>query len=330
MPPPQTAVLDPEATQISPGVITGAVGDNSFPPLQSGVVSQRKMVFEVPAPAARKSPSMVIIAVIGGVLLLGGGVGAYFVLRTKPEPTPVRQTENPPVSPPVVKAELIEIAGGTFQMGRQTGPPHETPAHAVTVKTFSMDKTEVTNAEYGEFVRETNHAPPSHWSGTKPSLGLEQWPVVNVTFADANAFAEWRSKRDGVAYRLPTEEEWEYAARNGERNDLFPWGSEWKDKLAVLNETSPNSVGSHPDGASKLGVQDLIGNVWEWTSSKGSAYPGNDDLQIKASTAHWLAIRGGGYVTKPEDRDNPVSSCMRSFIDPASKSPMLGFRLVRP
>jgi formylglycine-generating enzyme required for sulfatase activity len=191
-----------------------------------------------------------------------------------------------------------------------------------------MDKTEVTNAEYGDFVRETNHPPPTHWAGSKPSFGTERWPVVNVSIEDVNAFAQWRSKRDGVSYRLPTEEEWEYSARNGESDHLYPWGNDWKNKLAVLNETTPNDVGSHPDGANKWGVQDLIGNVWEWTSSKGSVYPGND-TEIHPSRQHWIAIRGGGYVTKTDDLDNPVTSCMRSFMDPVVKSPLLGFRLVR-
>ena len=79
-----------------------------------------------------------------------------------------------------------------------------------------MDRTEVSNTEYAEFVNETNHAAPGHWAGNKPPFGQELWPVVNVSFDDATAFAAWRSKRDGVTYRLPTEQEWEYAARNGE------------------------------------------------------------------------------------------------------------------
>ena len=143
--------------------------------------------------------------------------------------------------------------------------------------------------------------------------------MVNVTFEDANAFASWRSKRDGVTYRLPTEAEWEYAARNGERADLYPWGSEWKDKQAVLNESLPANVGSHPDGNNKWGVEDLIGNVWEWTSSKVSSYPGNP-VTIPTSTQDWITIRGGGWASKTDDRDNPVSSCMRTFVQTEIRS----------
>ncbi len=191
-----------------------------------------------------------------------------------------------------------------------------------------MDKTEVSNLEYAEFVRDTNHAPPTHWKGTRPPFDQEQWPVANVSFEDANAFAAWRSKRDGVTYRLPTEEEWEYAARNGDRNDLFPWGNEWKDKLAVLNQSTAEPVGSHPDGKNQWGVQDLIGNVWEWTSSKLSAYPNNPGT-IPDFKRDWITYRGAGYLSDPRDKDHPVSSCIRSAQEPSFKNALLGFRLAR-
>jgi formylglycine-generating enzyme required for sulfatase activity len=151
---------------------------------------------------------------------------------------------------------------------------------------------------------------------------------VNVSFDDANAFAEWRSKRDGVKYRLPTEEEWEYAARNGESGDLYPWGSEWKDGAAVLKEATPAPVGSREGGKNRWGVFDLVGNVWEWTSSKVSAYPGNR-AEIPSSMQDWVTIRGGCYVSDPAKSDTPVTSAMREFVPPSTKTTLLGFRLVR-
>lgn len=87
-------------------------------------------------------------------------------------------------------------------MGRDDGPRQEAPAHAVTVSTFFMDNTEVTNAEYAEFVGDTHHPPPSQWIGAKPPHGTEQWPVANVSLVDANVFAAWRSKRDGLTLSL--------------------------------------------------------------------------------------------------------------------------------
>jgi formylglycine-generating enzyme required for sulfatase activity len=131
-----------------------------------------------------------------------------------------------------IKADLIDIPGGKFQMGRNDSLATEGPAHEVTLNGFQMDKNEVTNAEYGQFVKQTNHTPPN--SGAAPSLrGAETLPVTNVSYDDAVAFAEWRSKRDGVTYRLPTEEEWEYAARNGDKDNLYPWGNTWQDGRAA-------------------------------------------------------------------------------------------------
>lgn len=213
-------------------------------------------------------------------------------------------------------------------MGRESGPPQETPAHAVTVQPFQMDRSEVTNTEYGEFVRETKHAAPSHWAGDGPPFGQELWPVVNISYNDALAFAAWRSKRDGVTYRLPTEEEWEYAARNGERADLYPWGSNWKENAAVLKEATPAPVGSRPDGKNRWGVVDLVGNVWEWTSSKTSVYPGNTAV-VPSSIQDWITIRGGCYVSDPGKADAPVTACMRDFVPASTRNTLLGFRLVR-
>ena len=155
------------------------------------------------------------------------------------------------------------------------------------------------------------------------------WPVLNVSFEDVNAFARWRSERDHLTYRLPTEEEWEYAARNGDRDDLFPWGNDWKDNHAVVKEATPTKVGSHPLGNNRWGVSDLVGNVWEWTSSKVSAYPGNPTA-IPTASKDWVMIRGGGFDRDPFDKVNPISSCLRTWVPPEGKGlPQLGFRLVR-
>jgi formylglycine-generating enzyme required for sulfatase activity len=330
MPPQTAAVLDPEVTQVHQGVVTDAAGGNSFPGVKPLGLPRQPMVVEVPVDSRTgKSPALKIGALALLVLLVGGGIGGYFFLRPSVTTTPPKSTNNPLKELPIIKAEQVEIPGGTFTMGRDVGPPWQMPSHPVKVQTFFMDKTEVTNAEYAEFVREANYSPPTHWAERRPPIGLELWPVVNVSFEDANAFAKWRSKRDGRSYRLPTEEEWEFAARNGVQSDLYPWGNEWKDKVAVLKETTPAPVGSHPAGANLWGVQDLIGNAWEWTSSKVSAYPGNALTEIPTSMQDRITIRGGGYITDPADKNNPVSSCLREFFPPANRSPLLGFRLVR-
>jgi len=316
--------IDPETTHVR-GSATNAnqVAAGTVPPVRPG----KPMIVEL-TPKRKGPPALLLIAAAVSVLVLAGvGISAYFMLRpgtiiNDPRPTPT------PVPSPKPKAELLPIDGGTFLMGRKAGPPQEIPQHAVTVQPFLMDRTEVSNSEYADFVRETNHVAPNHWAGPKPPFGQELWPVVNVTYDDASAFAAWRSKRDGVTYRLPTEEEWEYAARNGERGDLYPWGPEWKDKAAILKDATPSAVGSRPEGRNKWGVFDLIGNVWEWTASKASVYPGNR-AKVPTAMQDWVTIRGGCYVSDPANSDAPVSSCLREFVPPSTKTTLLGFRLVR-
>jgi len=316
--------LDPETTRVQGTTTNRQWAADSVPERSPG---QGKMIVDF-APKRKGPPPLLYIGgAVMALFLAGVGITAYLMFRpgtrtNDPTPTPT------PVIPAKGKAELLPISGGTFLMGRKGGPPQENPAHPVTVQPFLMDRTEVSNTEYADFVRETNHAAPAHWIGNKPPFGQELWPVVNVSFEDATAFAEWRSKRDKVSYRLPTEEEWEYAARNGEQSDLYPWGPDWKDKAAVLKDATPAPVGSRAEGKNKWGVFDLIGNVWEWTSSKASVYPGNP-AKVPSSIQDWVAIRGGCYVSDPSKSDAPVSACLREFVPPSTKTTLLGFRLVR-
>ena len=227
----QATVADLEATQVHQGATTGAVSGVSLPGVASSFNHSAPRL-EVSIPPKPKSNSMMMMGVVGLVVLLVVGVVAGYVLWPKPSvvgggpgTNTNRNTNQGTDAPEKIKPEMFEIPAGTFQMGRNNGPLQETPTHNVDIKTpFLMDKTEVTNAEYAEFVRESHHAPPDDWNGTKPPYGTELWPVLNVSLKDVNAFASWRSKRDGVTYRLPTEEEWEYAARNGDRRQSLSVG----------------------------------------------------------------------------------------------------------
>lgn len=315
--------LDPETTRVRGGGTSPDVAARGYAGQPGGPA---KMIVDF-APRRKAPPLLLIGAAVLVIVVAGVGIGAYMMfgpnassgVQPTPSPTPV----------PLATPEMMAIGGGSFSMGRDRGPRQETPAHPVSVQSFQMDRTEVTNTEYAEFVKETNHAPPAHWVGNRPPFGQELWPVVNVSFEDANAFADWRSKRYKVNYRLPTEEEWEYAARNGEKNDLYPWGPDWKDNAAVLRDAAPAAVGSRPDGKNSWGVLDLIGNAWEWTSSKASVYPGNTAV-VPRTMVDWVTIRGGCYVSDPTQADAPpVTSCLREFVPASTKTTLLGFRLVR-
>ena len=326
---PQTAVVDLQATQVEQGAKTQAVGNNSFPSARPSFPQSQPAFVAIPAKPKRTSLFSVGVVILV-FLVLAGGVGGYLLLRPKTSTTNTSATTQGTTTTetPVAKANLIEIVGGTFQMGRNDGPFQERPEHTVTVPTFYMDRTEVTNEEYAQFVRDIHYEPPSHWLRGKPLPLQEKWPVGNVSPRDAEAFAKWRSQRDGVTYRLPTEEEWEYAARNGGQYKLYPWGDHWEDKRAVVKEADAKPVGTFPDGANRWGVVDLIGNVWEWTSSKASLYPGNSK-EIPAATRDWVVTRGGSYRSDPNDRQILLSATYRDWFDPTSRQPNYGFRLVR-
>ncbi len=227
------------------------------------------------------------------------------------------------------KNELISIPGGTFKMGRNDGAPEEKPEHEVKVESFSIDKTEVTNGEYYAFVTETEYeAMPVDWvaMSRKPVSGNELMPVRYINVKDVEAFAKWRSTRDGKEYRLPTEAEWEYVARNGSDGTLYPWGDEHRPECAVVGKltATPEKVGSKECGASKKwGVQDLVGNVFEWTASVAKEYPGSP---IKGNEQS-VIIRGGSAF-RDQNGKNAETSTFRIGVPKEMRDNRLGFRLV--
>ncbi|MEP6947271.1 MAG: bifunctional serine/threonine-protein kinase/formylglycine-generating enzyme family protein [Acidobacteriota bacterium] len=295
------------------------------------------------APAKKSFFSPLILGITGilSLLLLGiVGLGAAYTLGFfSPGKTVANNANNsnvvnkatpePSATPAVatIKPDVVSIPGGTFKMGRNNGRDEEKPEHPVTVKPFSMDRTEVTNAEYYAFVSETGYKPlPSHWVNDKPKPGQEQMPVRDVNIDDVNAFAVWRSKRDSVTYRLPSEDEWEYAARNGAKDNLYPWGDTFRAKCAVIDKPlmEPGIAGSSscPD---EWGVVDLIGNVYEWTGSKAEPYPGSD--RVAEPTEVMYAIRGGCAQNKSTG-EYAITSTYRQFVPIAKRDLQLGFRLV--
>jgi formylglycine-generating enzyme required for sulfatase activity len=306
----------------------------TLPPKQETVqqnvqsVEPKKSVF---------SPLVLAVIGISGLLLLTAiGVGGAYMLGlvggaevgNVKTPTPKPSIETTPV--PVV-AQMIEIPGGNFTMGRSDGEDFEKPEHEVEVKKFRMDKTEVTNAEFYNFVRETGYKFDSNdWIDGKPPAAKEQMPVRFVNVEDVKAFAEWRSKRDAATYRLPTEEEWEYAARNGVKATTYPWGNEYREECAVLGKTTAQveTVGSRNCGASELGLQDLVGNVWEWTSSEPKPYPGSSGkMNLKPGEVYSIA-RGGSAYRNSKGKAAETST-FRYVVPSSLRDNQIGFRLVR-
>ena len=146
-----------------------------------------------------------------------------------------------------------------------------TPLHQVQVAAFELASTPVTNRQYARFMRETGHAAPAHWTGSSPAAQLRDHPVSYVDWHDAAAYCGW------LGARLPTEAEWERAAR-GDDQRRYPWGETSPDRrFACFNrpqeDTGTCAVGARRRGAGPFGHLDLAGNVWEWSESLHAAYP---------------------------------------------------------
>jgi hypothetical protein len=220
-------------------------------------------------------------------------------------------------------AEQARVPAGAFAAGAlardRRASSREAPRAAETAE-FLIDRHPVTNALYRIFLEDTrSESFPEYWEN--PAYNQRDQPVVGVSWEDARRFAAWLSEHLGVVRRLPTEDEWEKAARAG-KDVIYPWGDESPTVGARANYSgngrfdAPSPVGSFPAGANAYGVFDMAGNVWQWTST---AY--TMDLGGNASA---VIVKGGSWMDGPSDLR--VSS--RRDVDPAKVFVDVGFRLV--
>jgi len=251
-----------------------------------------------------------------------------------------------PTPKPVVGPE-IQIPAGYFMMGSDDKYPDAKPQHQVYLEAFWIDKHEVSNEDYRKFIDATGHrvpyveadwADPYNWNRVTNSYpsGKARFPVVLVSWDDAKAYCHWAGKR------LPTEAEWEKAAR-GTDGRRYPWGDEWDHTKANTfeggrGEASP--VGMYSEGASLYGVLDMAGNVWEWTESKYEPYPGNPYWPEMPGKERKVLRGGSWYETGKAERkiypDGPVSvsygsvtTSFRRAAMPDDRLDDVGFRCAR-
>jgi formylglycine-generating enzyme required for sulfatase activity len=244
------------------------------------------------------------IAIISGIVALiiillslwfgGSADKSQSNLNSTPRTSASPQRAASPSKPPTPPLGMAYVPGGEFTMGSAGGDIYEQPPHKVTVKPFFIDLYEVTREEYARFVKEKGRAPPPNWQGGQYPQGTARQPVTGVTWDDAVAYATWAGKR------LPTEEEWEFAAR-GSDSRLYPWGKEWQAGIANAGGSSSSglvNVGTFK-GMPPFGIHDMIGNAWEWTASDLKAYPGGHlpfvpkgDLKV---------VRGGSWKEGPKE-----------------------------
>jgi formylglycine-generating enzyme required for sulfatase activity len=209
--------------------------------------------------------------------------------------------------PPYGEPEWITIPAGEFWMGGEDEYDGK-PIHKVSLPEYQIARVPVTNAQYAFYVQDVKARPPEHWRGGSVPSGLENHPVVNVTWHEAVAYCKWLGEKIQKAVSLPSEVEWEKAARGSNDKRGYPWGDDWRelhcnsDELG-LNDTTP--VGLFLNGASPYGLLDMSGNVWEWTRSIWSdkfkyPYQLNDGREELQST-DTRVLRGGAFLNLSGD-----------------------------
>jgi formylglycine-generating enzyme required for sulfatase activity len=200
-----------------------------------------------------------------------------------------------------LEPDLLTIPGGDFSMGDDRGPKDARPAHPVALSTYQIALAEVTNRFYKMFIDDAGHAPPLTWSGRNYPAGQDDQPVVGVSWADADAFCKWLSQRTGKRYRLPTEAEWEKAARSrgpqfSSIGRIWEWCADYYDQKYYQRSERSNPTG--PPRGKKVKVQKMEGEA--------------------------RVIRGGGGT---ESLDSRVA--VRDYFVAVRGRPDIGFRVVR-
>jgi formylglycine-generating enzyme required for sulfatase activity len=250
------------------------------------------------------------------ILALGGGAGCYqHARRDKPRPAPSS-----------VAGELVSVPGATFTMGDRNGEMDEYPERQVTVKGFKIEKTEVSNAAYQACVDAKACDPGTHYD--EPDvLSMPEYPVVGVSWDDAVRYCKWLGRR------LPTEAEWEHAARGTDLRK-WPWQGSFDNSRANSNDvndaypyTAP--ADAYPEGASPYGVLNMAGNVAEWCSDYyDPTYYRSAPVNIDPTGpdhGRERVVRGGSYA----DTQHTMRVSSRRGKIPSEVDTALGFRCAR-
>ncbi|HKX29320.1 MAG TPA: SUMF1/EgtB/PvdO family nonheme iron enzyme [Blastocatellia bacterium] len=274
---------------------------------------------------------MILIVVLAGVL---------FTVSHRPRPTnndapliansegsesvpvmlPAVAPTIPPIpTPPKDWAGELPVAGGTVFLSAD-GPNKS--VRKVSVGPFAIAETEVTNEQYQEFILETGRQAPPHWSEQLYPPGTATEPVTQVTWQQAADYCAWLSVKLGTNVRLPTEAEWELAAK-GESGFNYPWGNEWNEYAAASAETTGQirAVKSYPSGRSPVGAYEMAGNVWEWVGDDVIDAAGRPIM----SESSVLKIAKGGAANEPR---RFIGTWVRALLPSDKPRRYLGFRYV--
>lgn len=268
-------------------------------------------------------------------------LGVFFLLCLLM--SPMAQAAETSYTDPAAGIAFAAIKGGCFQMGDSVGDgdPNERPVHEVCLNDFSMAKYTVTNAQFRMFRS-------GHSSGKYENISLndDKMPAVGVTWDDAVAYAKWLSEKTGQKFRLPTEAEWEYAARGGTKTSRF-WGNAPDEACAYANVADMTAKQRWPKWTSfycddkfavaspvgsfkpnQYGLFDMLGNVWQWTQDvySSEAYVKLPKMNpVYEGSGEYRVMRGGGWSNGPLG----IRSSHRVGLSPTFGHHALGFRLVK-
>lgn len=324
-----------------------------------------------PRPSRRRTllPVAIVVVAAGALagLLLFSQQGPLWEDRS----TPQREVEysielirraaiagDPSRLAEALDGQMVAVPAGDFLMGSDQGRPDERPQRRVYVHGFEIDRYEVTNAQYQRFLEASSQTPPPHWHGGHHPKGQDDYPVVGVSWPEADEYCRWAGKR------LPTEAEWEKACR-GPEGRTYPWGNRWDaDRLNVdltrhvaddtgnelfpwqdawaLLQTGPEfgakprlqPVGSYPGGASPYGILDAAGNASEWVADwyNWTGYQDLPDRNPLVTGPPWnRCLRGSAWYDIAGARGwaQSLSRCSARNSSHEMRDPRVGFRCAR-
>jgi eukaryotic-like serine/threonine-protein kinase len=311
---------DPQGVSRTPSSLTGI-------PVQSGTnFLSGDMSFSpdrtLHGPPQSNTKLFAIIGVAGLFLIVTVGLIVWKLLPgPTPNPGPNANAPGPTAPGPTASAPdgMLLIKGATFKMGTDdpTADADAKPGHDVPVGDFYLDISEVTNEQYAKFCRRTGHKVPDSWKNGDYPPGEDNFPVTNVTWFDARDYAAWAEKR------LPTEAEWEFAARGTDGRN-YPWGNDWSARLSNSREDGrnrPMPVGNYQGGVSPFGILDMAGNASEWVSNDYEIYSGSPAKPDPGKKVY----RGGSFLYSKEE----LKSWKRYWDYPTKSYPELGFRCAK-
>ncbi len=254
-----------------------------------------------------------------------------------------------------IAPDLARIPAGEFLMGAADGEDDERPVHRVHVSDFLIGRAPVTQDEYARFIAATGYAAPSvralplivvdnrdaefrelaaryAWSDSQPPPGHGDHPVVLVTYEDAVAYCSWLSAELGTPFRLPTEAEWEKAARGGVDGRRYPWGDEFDPARCnyLADPASKRQRGTRPARSfppNGYGLFDVVGNTWEWVGdwyARDFYSLGDMHDPLGPDTGTFRIVRGGAWVN---DDVNMLRCAYRHRVPPDTYAYSVGFRV---